>query len=55
VDRDNVGVREPGGRAGPAQELLADCETCGELGWEHLQRDGAVEAYILREMDNPHG
>jgi hypothetical protein len=53
MDRDDVRVREPGGRARLAQEALARLDR-REVRREHLDRDVAVELYVAREEDDAH-
>ena len=53
VDREDVGMLEPGGEPDLALEALG-AERGGELGMEHLERDRAVVPEVLGEVDRGH-
>ena len=50
----DVGVIEAGSRAGLPLEAGADFGICGKLFGEHFDRDRAVEAAVLGEVDLAH-
>ena len=53
VDRQDVGMLEPGGELDLALEALG-AERGGELGVQDLERDRAVVLQVLREVDRGH-
>ena len=54
VDRDDMGVGQPGGGLGLAGKALADVLLEGELGRQHLDGDAALEPLVPRPVDHPH-
>ncbi len=48
VDRHDVGIVQPCGRAGFAAEPLLEIGVLGEVGEQHLQRDDAVDGGVVR-------
>ena len=54
MDRDDVRMREPGGRARLAQESLARLGGAREVRRQHLDGDVAVELHVAREVDDAH-
>ena len=54
VDRDDVRMRERGGRARFADEPLAKALVLGELGRKQLQRDRVSEPRMLGSVDDAH-
>ena len=54
VDRDDVGVVEPGGEARLAQQALAEALVVGQRRIEELERDRPVEAGVPGEVDLAH-
>ena len=54
VDRDDVGVAEPGDGARLGQEAAADRLVRGELGMDRLDGDPAVERGVGGEEDDAH-
>ena len=54
VDAHHVGVVEPGGRAGLADEPLGEVVVVTEAGVHHLDGDGAVEADVGGLVDTRH-
>ena len=54
VDRDDVGVAEPGDGARLGQEAAADRLVLGELGMDRLDGDPAVERGVGCEEDDAH-
>ena len=53
VDGQDVRVLQPGGEADLALEALG-AERVGQLGVQHLERDGAVVPDVVREIDRRH-
>ena len=53
VDGQDVGMLQPGGEADLALEPVG-AERGGELGEEDLERDGAVVAEVVRQVDDGH-
>ena len=53
VDREDVGVLQPGGEADLPEEALG-AERRGELGVEHLERHRPVVAEVVGEADRGH-
>ena len=51
--REDVRMLEPGGELDLAQEPLG-AQRRGELGVQHLERDGAVVPQVVREVDRGH-
>ena len=54
MDRDDVRMREAGGRARLAQEPLARLGGAREVRRQHLDGDVAVELHVAREVDDAH-
>jgi hypothetical protein len=54
MDRHDVRVRKSGGGARFAQESLTRLGGVGEVGWQDLDGDVAVELHIAGEVDDPH-
>ena len=54
VDRDDVGMREPGRRLRLAGESLADVLLEGELGRQHLDGHPALQPFVARAIDHAH-
>ena len=54
VDRDHVGVVERGGQLRLAQEPVAEALVLCERRREELQRHSALQAQILRQVDDAH-
>jgi len=54
VKGDDVRVKEPARRARLALEPLHEARVLGELGLEHLDRDGALHRGLKPAVDDPH-
>jgi hypothetical protein len=54
VHRDHVGMRQAGGRAGLAPELLGEAAVAGELGAGDLDRHHPVELPVVAAVDDRH-
>ena len=54
VNGDDMRVAEPGHRLGLAQDPLPALRGCGSAGAQHLDRDLAIKALIVRGVDDPH-
>src|SRR6185437_15864073 len=54
VNRHDVRMRQPGGRARFAEESLARLGADGEMRREDFDGDVAVELYVAREIDDSH-
>src|SRR6266576_6767949 len=54
VDRNDVGMIETRCKLRLGPQARAKSFICGELGGKELERDGAFEPQVLREVDDPH-
>src|SRR6185312_11878407 len=54
VDRDHVGVLDRRRHARLALEALPEPRVAGQLGGDHLHRDGPTQAHLLGAVDDAH-